>query len=214
MGGHVAGEVASRVAVERSRRSSRRPPAPTRTAPGRSRSSPPQPRSQPPQGGVPPRQPPDCVRDRRFAGAARHGDHGLGGPRRRHGRLRRARRRQPGLAREGRAPQITHNHSWVEEQVRAGTVGQRGAPASVAKRRDARAVGRRRSRSGRHRSEPLAGIATCSARTGSSRSSPTSRSPKILGDSDLPLHSRTAPAHRRRPTRAAVPTTSRRSCSK
>ena len=67
-------------------------------------------------------------------------------------RLRRARRRQPRLraARRRSSTQITHDHSWVEEQVRAGTMSPtRGAAASVAQRRHAGAVGRRRSGSRR-----------------------------------------------------------------
>ena len=55
------------------------------------------------------------------------------------------------VLRDGKLQQITNDHSWVEEQVRAGTMTRdRRAPASVAERRDAGAVGRRGSGSRRH----------------------------------------------------------------
>ena len=101
-----------------------------------------------------------AVRDRRLAGPARHGHDRVGAA----GRAATsasvgARRRQPRLraARRHSSTQITHDHSWVEEQVRAGTLTpERRAPASVAQRRHPRAVGRRRSRSRRHRGDASA----------------------------------------------------------
>ena len=62
--------------------------------------------------------------------------------------------------RSGTLAQVTDDHSWVEEQVRAGhDVGLGGAPASVAERRDPRAVGRRGSRDRHRRAHAAAGRA-------------------------------------------------------
>ena len=102
------------------------------------------------------------------------------------------------VLRDGTLEQITDDHSWVEEQVRAGTMTRDGgAAASVAQRRDARAVGRRRSGSRRHRAQAASrASASCSVRTACSRVVPTSRSPTMLGDAtacarrDLPAADR------------------------
>ena len=152
MGGHAAGEVASRIAVDAIEAFIDETAAPTRTAPGRSRSTRAQPRRQPPQGGVPPRQPPHRRRDRRRRGSARHGDDRVGGP---------AAGRTPAcVAHVGDSRIYVLRDGELDADHRRPLVGRgagarrhpdadRRAPASVAQRRHARAVGRRRSRSGR-----------------------------------------------------------------
>ena len=79
MGGHVAGEVASRVAVEaieafieETAGADKNRTWPFPFDPDR------QPGSQSSQGRLPPREPPDRRRHCRLAGSARHGDDGVG----------------------------------------------------------------------------------------------------------------------------------------
>ena len=99
MGGHVAGEVASREAVDAIQAfindTAERRQEPHLALPVRPRH---QLRSQPPEIRVPAREPADRRRHRRFERPAWHGHHRVGDPRRRLVGLRRARRRQPRLS--------------------------------------------------------------------------------------------------------------------
>ena len=217
MGGHVAGEVASREAVDaiqafisrhRQRRQEPHLALSVRTEH--------QPRSQSPEGRIPSGESQDRFGDRRGQRSARHGHDGFCTPRRRLVGLRRPRRRQPGLP----APQGSARPADTRSLVGRGAgacrhderVGR--ATASVAQRRHTRAVRRRGSRrSTSPRWSRRRAIATCSARTGCSRSSPIRR---------LPRFSATPSARSRRsaklsslpPMPAAVRTTSPRSCSR
>ena len=173
-----------------------------------------QPRRQPPQGGVPARQPPDRHRDgrlRRICAAWRRRR-----PRCWSAAAARASRTSATAAStccaSGKLEQITDDHSWVEEQVRAGTLTRDGgAAASVAQRRHARAVGRRRSRSRHRRARRRSrASAICSVRTACSgvvaaraHRARCSASTTAALDDDL----RAARSTRR--TRRAAPTTSR-----
>ncbi len=101
--------------------------------------------------------------------------------------------------------QLTHDHSWVEEQVRAGTLTpERGAAASLAQRRDPRALRRRRSGSGRRpSSQPQRRALSCSAPTACSRVVPDAadrrhpRRSQPFAPGDLPAADRRRQRRRR-----------------
>ena len=170
MGGHVAGEVASRVAVEaievfiQETAGSRQEPDLAVSIRAR-----PQPRSQPPEGRVPSRQPPHrdppspiltiCAAwrrpPRRFLSGTDE-------------RVRRPRRRQPRLRAEPGTSAADHRRSLLGRRTgpRRHDEPDCRPAASLAERGDARAVGRRGSRGRRHRdsaSSRANGI--CSVRT-------------------------------------------------
>ena len=175
-----------------------------------------QPRSQSPESGIPPGQPEDRLRDRRGERPARHGDNRVCAPCRRLLGMRRARRRQPRVPAPQWRPRPVDARSLVGRRAGAGGDDERvgRATAPVAQRRHARAVGRRGSRGRRHRSGARGrAIATCSARTGCSRSSPIRRSPRSSATRSSRCR-RSARPSSRRPTPAAVRTTSPRSCSR
>ena len=143
MGGHVAGEVASRVAVEaiqafieETAGADKNRTWPFPFDPDA------QPRRQSHQGRVPPRKPPHSEHGGRIAGPAGHGDDGLCLPRRHRSRLRRPCRRQPRVrAAQGRAL-ADHTRSFLGRRAgpRRDDEPKRGAPAPLAQRRHARSV--------------------------------------------------------------------------
>jgi hypothetical protein len=83
-------------------------------------------RRQPAVGGVPSGQSPDQCRDAERRNAARHGDDGGGGAGEQGKVGRGARRGQPRVSVAGtiRCTQVTQDHSWVTEQVRAGVLSE------------------------------------------------------------------------------------------
>ena len=220
MGGHVAGEVASRVAVEAIQafidETAGADKQPHLAVSLRTRA---QPRRQSPQGGVPPRQPPDRRRDGRLDRPARHGDDGLGGA---------GRQPRPACvahvgdsrvyvpARRQRSQQVTHDHSWVEEQVRAGTMSP-----SAARQHPWRNVVTRALSGGE---DPEVDVTELAAAAGRALSALLGRavrgrrrqrrSPQILGDTDALAAGHLRARSSTRPTRAAAPTTSRSLVSK
>ena len=191
MGGHVAGEVASKIAVDAieafigetaSEESGLTWPHPVDPDAGD--------RRQPPQERLPPRQPAPRRRSGGRRRPPRHGDHGVHGAA--EGRQQGdagARRRLPHLP-------VPRQRAGADDQrplvgrgadARRPAVRARGAAASVAQRRDPRACPAARiPRSTSRRWSSSRAIACCSARTDCRPSSPTSASKRSCGPQPVP----------------------------